>query len=201
VNLSTFAFLLFVGTLVVAWLIVKALASVAKDTAREMRRQLARRAVDILLAVFLYSWWKKGQANARPRPPVLTGDELARACTLSRWQGDARACRWCNHLIPERRGGPLCSSRCDREWRRNHVFGGAGGAREAALERDHDTCTRTGCERTHSFERSLEVDHIEMARGRHGEISCIHHLDNLRSLCGPHHDAVTAGQRARRWAS
>ncbi len=43
---------------------------------------------------------------------------------------------------------------------------------------------------------AYEVDHIEPARGRHGEFSCIHHRTNLRALCHRCHKARTAEQRA-----
>jgi hypothetical protein len=189
------------AALVVGFLVVRWLLGVAGDMAREARRQLARRAVDALLAVLVYSWWKGKQAPARPRPPVLEGDDLFRACTLSRWTGDPACCRMCDAPIPTRRER-FCSSPCDRAYRENHVFGGPGGARETRLRTDGDRCTwdlgGRPCGATHTAERSLEVDHIDQALGRHGEVSCIHHQANLRSLCGPHHDAVTAHQNRTR---
>lgn len=38
----------------------------------------------------------------------------------------------------------------------------------------------------------LEVNHIEQARGRHRELSCIHHLVNLETLCSDCHKDHTA---------
>ena len=43
--------------------------------------------------------------------------------------------------------------------------------------------------------KGAEVDQVERARGRHGELSCIHHQENLRVLCRDCHKAVTAQQR------
>ena len=51
------------------------------------------------------------------------------------------------------------------------------------------------CQTCGSNER-LEVNHIQPALGRHGEISCIHHQDNLIVLCHECHVKVTAEQRA-----
>ncbi len=37
----------------------------------------------------------------------------------------------------------------------------------------------------------LEVNHIVPALGRHGVLSCIHHVENLETLCVPCHKAFT----------
>lgn len=44
----------------------------------------------------------------------------------------------------------------------------------------------------------LEVDHIEAAEGRHSKTDCVHHLDNLRTLCRECHRRRTAEQRRGR---
>jgi hypothetical protein len=41
----------------------------------------------------------------------------------------------------------------------------------------------------------LEVNHIAQARGAHRELSCLHHLDNLETLCLDCHREETAAQR------
>jgi 5-methylcytosine-specific restriction endonuclease McrA len=47
----------------------------------------------------------------------------------------------------------------------------------------------------------LEVNHIVPANGAHGVVSCVHHLDNIETLCHPCHVKVTNAQRnARRSA-
>jgi len=43
----------------------------------------------------------------------------------------------------------------------------------------------------------LEVNHIEPAAGRHGQLSCVHHLDNLETLCLPCHKEHTAALRVQ----
>jgi 5-methylcytosine-specific restriction endonuclease McrA len=44
----------------------------------------------------------------------------------------------------------------------------------------------------------LEVNHIRAAEGAHAQVSCIHHLDNLETLCGPCHRETTAQQARER---
>ncbi|MDB5069676.1 MAG: hypothetical protein JWM87_787 [Candidatus Eremiobacteraeota bacterium] len=44
----------------------------------------------------------------------------------------------------------------------------------------------------------LEVNHKTPALGAHAEVSCIHHLDNLETLCGPCHRRITAQQARER---
>ena len=43
----------------------------------------------------------------------------------------------------------------------------------------------------------LEVNHRSAAQGRHGQIDCIHHLDNLQTLCVACHAVHTAQLRIR----
>jgi 5-methylcytosine-specific restriction endonuclease McrA len=44
----------------------------------------------------------------------------------------------------------------------------------------------------------LEVNHKVPALGAHAEVSCIHHLDNLETLCGPCHRGTTSAQARER---
>jgi hypothetical protein len=197
-TLITFAALVVMGLAVVAFLIARWLLGMAGDMAKVARRQFARRAVDALFVVIGFKWLQgRTQPAPRPRPPVLQGDEIYRACPLSRWQGDAAACRWCNRMLPQR-AGKWCTARCRIDAEQNHIYNLA---RDAALTRDGHRCTWPGCAVEATYERAIETNHIELARGRHDQPGCIHHLDNLESLCGPHHDEVTAGQRAQGWAS
>ena len=44
----------------------------------------------------------------------------------------------------------------------------------------------------------LEVNHREPALGAHRTLSCVHHLDNLETLCVACHRATTSATRPRR---
>lgn len=79
-----------------------------------------------------------------------------------------------------------CSDDCSAHYYRHHIWQYA---RNAALRRDKQTCVN-GCDHP-----MLEVDHIKAARGAHSKHACVHHLDNLRTLCVPCHKARTAEQR------
>ena len=41
----------------------------------------------------------------------------------------------------------------------------------------------------------LEVNHRVQALGAHGALSCLHHLDNLETLCVACHKETTSAQR------
>lgn len=47
----------------------------------------------------------------------------------------------------------------------------------------------------------LEVNHREPALGAHGTLSCLHHLDNLETLCVACHRETTIATRPRRAAA
>lgn len=194
--------LLFVGAVVVTCLAVGALVRFAAGAATRMERHAERRFVDAVFIALGLSWLtgRRGHRGPRarptpPRPPVLEGDEIYRACPLSRFQGDPKACRWCNGLLPAR-AGRWCRPQCARAARENHEFGGAGGAREAALARDGYACRWSGCGVGASHEHALEVHHIVAIHGRHAETGCHHHLAGLVTLCHPHHLVDTERQRA-----
>lgn len=199
-TLATFAVLALGAVLVVAFLLLRWAWSIGTDMARVARRQFARRAVDALFITLGFKWLQ-GQSRSHPAPPprptVLQGDQIYRACPLSRWQGDPKACRWCNRMLPQR-ATRWCTAQCRITAETNHIYSEA---RDAALQRDGHRCTRPGCGAGATFDRAVETNHIELARGRHNQPGCIHHLSNLESLCGRHHDEVTAAQRARGWAS
>jgi hypothetical protein len=46
-------------------------------------------------------------------------------------------------------------------------------------------------------EQRLEVNHRQPALGAHGSLSCVHHLDNLETLCVACHREATALGRTR----
>lgn len=182
----------FVVAAVAAFLLVSWLWSVTKDTARIMHRQASRRAVDALFVWLGFNWWENrrqpGRASA-PRPPALTGDDIYRACPLSRWTGDPAGCRWCGGPLPEGRAR-FCRPQCTDEATWNHEFNGDGGARATARRRDRYACRRCGSS------TDLEVHHaVEPALGRHEQPGCHHHLDGLVTLCRTCHQAETNQQR------
>ncbi len=47
-------------------------------------------------------------------------------------------------------------------------------------------------------ENRVEVNHRNPALGAHGTLSCIHHLDNLETLCVACHKGITSAMRPRR---
>jgi hypothetical protein len=46
----------------------------------------------------------------------------------------------------------------------------------------------------------LEVNHLQPALGAHRTLSCVHHLENLETLCIACHRETTAATRPRRLA-
>jgi hypothetical protein len=196
VELATLAVVLLA---IVAFMVGAVVVRQARRSLPRMGRHLEHRAVDAVL-IWLGWSWLTGRRGSRarpapPHPPVLEGDEIYKACPLSRWTGDRRACRWCNGLLPAR-AGRFCRPQCARAARENHEFGGAGGAREAALARDGYRCRWAGCGAGASHEHALEVHHITACHGRHGEPGCWHHLAGLVTLCYAHHQIETNAQRA-----
>lgn len=185
VVLANIAFVVLVGG---------ALLRQARRSARRMGRHLERRAVDIVLVWLGFTWLtgrhqRTHQQPAAPRPPVLEGDEIYRACTISAWTGDPAACRWCNRLLPVNKPR-FCRARCSREATFNHVFSGPGGARAVAIARDRDQCRRCGSP------DDLQVHHVRAIHGRHEQPGCHHHLAGLVTLCAPCHQIETNAQRA-----
>ncbi len=126
-------------------------------------------------------------------------------------------CAWCGNALPARRR-TWCSDRCgDRFWA-NHWWSVA---RRTAKRRDKYRCRQCGAAppkrpvkaafgtqagylramrawRAEKKTARLEVNHIVPCAGKHGELSCAHHLDNLETLCPACHRALTAAQRRAR---
>jgi hypothetical protein len=55
--------------------------------------------------------------------------------------------------------------------------------------------------RKNKAENRVEVNHRSPALGAHGTLSCIHHLDNLETLCVTCHKGITSAMRPRRAAT
>lgn len=183
--------------LFVAFVVGRALLRAFWRAGKRMERHLERRLVDVVLVALGWKWLtgrrsRTERAPARPRPPVLEGDEIYRACPLSRWTGDPVACRWCNGVLPAR-AARWCRPACRMAAVANHEWGAA---RDAALTRDGHACRWTGCGAGATHEHALEVHHIRAIHGRHAEAGCHHHLDGLVTLCHPHHLVDTERQRA-----
>lgn len=184
--------LLVAGSAGVGFLVLRTGLRYARRASRRIVHHLERRAVDAVLAVVLFRWLRRPERSV-PRPPVLEGDDIYRACPLSLWASrsgcDPACCRWCGDPLPT--GKPRwCTARCRRIAESNHVWPKA---RDAALARDGDACTRPGC----AVEKELQVHHVTAVLGAHDVDGCHHHLAGLVTLCPPHHQHETNEQRRR----
>lgn len=147
-------------------------------------------------------------------PPARKRDALLAVCSLAPQRGPGR-CGWCAAELPERRRS-WCSDRCGELFWTNHWWSLARGA---AKRRDKYRCTRCGARgpkrpakqqhgthaaylaamrawRAEKRTRRLEVNHMTPCAGKHGELSCAHHLLNLETLCLTCHKTHTAASRA-----
>lgn len=157
-------------------------------------------------------------------------DRFVLACELSRWEGHAGRCRWCNGELTGRQQR-WCGQACVTGYGENHWWGDA---RKAAVRRDK-RCLRCGTSRARVevwwqeafgglirysdwtyggrfydlrdlherelLDASLEVNHIVPRNGAGYQTGCWHHLDGLETLCHKCHVAETTAQRrARRLA-
>lgn len=127
----------------------------------------------------------------------------------------AGACAWCATPLPPRRR-TWCSDACGDAFWTNHWWSVA---RQTAKRRDRYRCRRCGTTapkrpratafttrtrylaamrawRAAKRTARLEVNHVVPCVGRHGQLSCAHHLENLETLCPPCHRAATSAQRA-----
>jgi hypothetical protein len=143
-------------------------------------------------------------------------DALLAVCSLAPPLADG-ACAWCAAPLPPRRRS-WCSDRCGDLFWANHWWSVA---RAAAKRRDKYRCKRCGTRAPvrptrarHASEAAykaamrawraarkahrVEVNHIVPCEGKHRELSCSHHLDNLETLCVTCHKTHTAGLRERR---
>jgi hypothetical protein len=147
------------------------------------------------------------------RTSDLKRDVLLAVCSLAPPFADG-ACAWCGTELPPRRRS-WCSDRCGDAFWANHWFSVA---RSTAKRRDRYRCTQCGARapkrpvKTHYTAHAkylaamrawrkekrtsrLEVNHKVPCIGKHAELSCAHHLDNLETLCPACHKQHTAALR------
>ena len=140
-------------------------------------------------------------------------DQLLAVCSLAPPLADG-TCAWCAAALPPRRR-TWCSDRCGELFWANHWWSVA---RTAVKRRDRYRCRRCGARgpkrpslatfasrpkylaamrawRAAKKITRLEVNHIDPAAGRHGQLSCVHHLDNLETLCMSCHKVHTSALR------
>jgi 5-methylcytosine-specific restriction protein A len=145
----------------------------------------------------------------------LKRDALLAVCALAP-PPRSGACAWCDADLPPRRR-TWCSDRCNDAFWANHWWSVA---RTTAKRRDRYRCRRCGARgpkrptlaahrtraaylkamrayREQKKVARLEVNHLDPALGRHGELSCVHHLANLETLCLSCHKEHSAASRAR----
>jgi hypothetical protein len=143
----------------------------------------------------------------------LKRDALLAVCSLAPPPRPG-ACAWCDAALPPRRR-TWCSDKCNDAFWANHWWSVA---RTTAKRRDRYRCRRCGVRGpkrpTHAAHRTLaayrkamrayreqkkvarlEVNHVDPALGRHGQLSCVHHLENLETLCLTCHKEHTAALR------
>lgn len=118
-----------------------------------------------------------GVVSVYRRPALVRLDCLPGA-------GEMGVCDGCRAPLTGRRRR-WCSDECGERYFRDHSWQFA---RHHALDRD-GACVWCG------DTSSLEVDHIEAAKGSHAKHSCAHHVTNLRTLCHVCHAKRTAEQR------
>jgi hypothetical protein len=126
----------------------------------------------------------------------------------------ADGCAWCGATLPARRR-TWCSDRCGTAFWSNHWWTLA---RRAAKRRDKYRCRECGAAapkrptksssltagayrialrewRTAKKTGRMEVNHRQPCRGKHGALSCDHHLENLETLCVRCHRIRTSADR------
>ena len=113
-------------------------------------------------------------------------------------------CAWCGGKLPLTKAGNIpkgrvfCKRACSDLFSMNHNWGWA---RRAAIRRDKGRCVTCGVAQNAPDWAKLEVNHIHSLadQGIKGyAFGCHHHLDNLETLCRPHHVEVTTAQRQAR---
>jgi hypothetical protein len=141
----------------------------------------------------------RGRRGGKRLNPPKSASLLA-VCALA--QPAAGGCAWCGATLAPRRR-TWCSDRCADTFWKNHWWTLA---RSAAKRRDKYRCTKCGAAapkrpskvrfptdagyraamRTYRLAKKterMEVNHRVPCRGKHGTLSCDHHLDNLETLC------------------
>lgn len=171
-DLLTFALIAVAVPLAITWW-------VTRGWRRRFRRHPIRTTLTLLAIVDHMP--RRRRVAPVVRPVVLEGDDLYRACPLSKWEGGPWACRMCNRLLP-RNQTRFCGPACRHRGEDNHYFPNA---RAACLRRDRYACVRCGST------DCLEVNHRTPILGRHNVPGCHHHLEpgpdgrgGLEVLCG-----------------
>ena len=106
-------------------------------------------------------------------------------------------CDLCGKRLKRNKDGSIskarrwCSKTCSYTVTRNHLWSWA---RDQAIQRDGRKCVKPGCGQTWG----LEVNHIKPLVGRGYHAGCVHHLDNLETVCKVHHTEITKMQREER---
>lgn len=113
--------------------------------------------------------------------------KLRTDCTITAWSGADGKCQVCNSEISDKRRTVFCSKKCSLWWERNHVWRKA---RIATRRRDNYSCIICN---SHKDITPIEVDHIIPVNGvSYNTPSCLHHQDNLQTLCKKHHNDKTS---------
>lgn len=154
-----------------------------------------------------------GPRRASRRKSLVKSKSLLAECSLAA-RSMENVCAWCAASLPPRRRS-WCSDRCGDAFWTNHWWSLA---RRATKRRDKYRCKRCGTRapkrpakasyRTQFAYNAavrawrkakrvgrLEVNHIVPCAGKHGELSCAHHLENLETLCAGCHKEHTASLR------
>lgn len=112
---------------------------------------------------------------------------LRTECVLTVWSESDGCCQVCDTVIIDKRRSVFCSKKCGAWWERNHVWRKA---RIAARRRDKYCCVKCG---VHRDVEGIDVDHVSPVNGlNYNTPSCLHHQDNLQTLCKKHHKEKTA---------
>lgn len=144
-------------------------------------------------------------------------DYIPSGCTLFQYRDEPGVCDHCGRKLTGRQSR-WCSPECAKVFQVNHYWQMA---RPAAITRDGNRCVKCGwapgdihaivlpsgqlclwsyaaLSRGRPEENWLEVNHIVPLVGRGYTSGCVHHLDNLETLCHRCHVAVTKRQRVCR---
>jgi hypothetical protein len=184
-DLLRIALTLGAAALIIAWCIAGWLV---RRTATKWERRFKRHPIATTLALVAI-FRRRTAVRQQVRPAASVGDDFYRTCPISPgpWDGDPNHCRWDNRPLTGR-SDRWCTPRCRRTAEANHVWSKA---RDAALVRDGDACTRPGC----GIGTDLEVHHLTAVLGAHDVDGCHHHLAGLLTLCRPDHQHETNEQR------
>lgn len=115
-------------------------------------------------------------------------DKLMKECVLSAYTGKRTQCRWCNTPLTGRQRR-WCSPACADSAAAQHWFSWS---RLYVRDIRDKHCLKCG------NKNNLEVNHIKPANGTHHQSTCLHHTDNLETLCKECHRKITNTQRRQK---